>query len=109
MGLRRRDAAQGEWILDCRQFLKVELPVKDDGVPGARSVSGPAERLTTNKRQALSEENVGSGNAVEFDVDGVQAATPVYKDEEDEPEADAATAAKEDVCTNTLFNHETKV
>jgi len=109
--LRRRDAAQGEWILDCRQFLKVELPVKDDGVPGARTAagSGSPERLAANKRQAPSEENVGSGNAVEFDVDGVQAATPMYEDEEDEPETDAASAAKEDVCTNTLFNHETKV
>jgi len=107
--LRRTDAAEGEWILDCRQFLKVELPVKDEGVPGARTAAGSGDRRTSaQKRQAPSEENVGSGNAVEFDVDAVQAAAPVYKDEEDEPETDAASAAKDDVCTNTLFNHETK-
>jgi len=106
--LRRTDAAEGEWILDCRQFLKVELPVKDEGVPGARTAAGSGDRRTSaQKRQAPSEENVGSGNAVEFDVDAVQAAAPVYKDEEDEPETDAS-AAKEDVCTNTLFNHKTK-
>ena len=34
--LRRTNVVDGEWQLDCRKFLKVEIPEKDDGVPGAR-------------------------------------------------------------------------
>jgi len=108
--LRRTNADKGEWQLDCRKFLKVEIPEKDDGVPGARTVSG-TERpsRTPSSSSGLGEENVGSGNKVEFDVDAVEAPAPVFKDEEDEPVTDSTTSdASDQVCTNTLFNHETQ-
>jgi len=115
--LRRTNTDDGEWQLDCRQFLKVEIPEKDDGVPGARTVSGterPSRRpssssSTSTSSAALGEQNVGSGNKVEFDVDAVEAPTPVFKDEEDEPVTDSTTSdTSDEVCTNTLFNHETQ-
>merc|ERR1719300_1876806 len=67
--LRRTNVVDGEWQLDCRKFLKVEIPEKDDGVPGARTVSGTERPGRTPTSSALGEKNVGSGNKVEFDVD----------------------------------------
>jgi len=111
--LRRTNVVDGEWQLDCRKFLKVEIPEKDDGVPGARTVSG-TERLGTGRTpstsSALGEKNVGSGNKVEFDVDSVEAPPPVFKDEEEEPVTGSTSSvpSNDELCTNTLFNHETQ-
>merc|ERR1712029_1045531 len=108
--LRRTNVVDGEWQLDCRKFLKVEIPEKDDGVPGARAVSGTESPGRTPTSSALGEKNVGSGNKVEFDVDSIEAPPPVFKDEEEEPVTGSTSfvPSNEELCTNTLFNHETQ-
>merc|ERR1712029_676497 len=97
--LRRTNVVDGEWQLDCRKFLKVEIPEKDDGVPGARTVSGTERPGRTPTSSALGEKNVGSGNKVEFDVDSV---------EEPVTGSTSSVPSNEELCTNTLFNHETQ-